>query len=194
MGRTPNPDLRSARSRRAILDAAIELGTRDGYAQVTVEAIAARAGVGKQTIYRWWPRKSAVLLEALSERSGPAAEVPDTGDLTADLSQQLRMVIGLLNGELGVVWRGLLADAQSDASLAQELRDNFFTPRLRRWRDRLEAAVATGELRADVPSATMVELLFGPVYYRYLIGTSALDADDAEALIEQIFNGLRPRV
>ena len=93
--RTPDSTRRSERSRRAIYDAALALVGEVGYAKATVEGIAARAGVGKQTIYRWWPSKGAVLLEAFLDLSDQAAraaddgqgmhEIPDTGDLEADL-------------------------------------------------------------------------------------------------------------
>ncbi|MER7773150.1 TetR/AcrR family transcriptional regulator [Kitasatospora sp. NPDC096140] len=66
------------------LDATLELAVRDGYAKVTVEGITQAAGVGKQTIYRWWPSKAAVILEALNDRTGPFSGVPDTGDITVE--------------------------------------------------------------------------------------------------------------
>ncbi|MER5642655.1 TetR/AcrR family transcriptional regulator [Kitasatospora sp. NPDC002227] len=193
MAQAPNPDLRSLRSHRAILDAAVELAIRDGYAKVTVEAIAQAAGVGKQTIYRWWHSKAAVLLEALNDRTGPAARVPDTGDLATDLATATRAVMLLFNTPLGTIWRGLIADAQSDTRLAENLRTSFFEPRTARWQERLDAAVTAGELRADVPTQTMVELLFGPVYYRLLLGTAPLDPDGTTARVDYLLNGLRAR-
>jgi len=189
----PNPDLRSRRSHRAILDAALELATRDGYARLTVEAMATAAGVSKQTIYRWWPSKAAVVLEALNDRTGPASRVPNTGELAADLTAATRAVMLLLNTPLGTIWRGLIADAQSDERLAQDLRESFFEPRMARWQERLEAAVEAGELRTDVPARTMVELLFGPIYYRLLLGAGPLDVDGTAAHVDHVLNGLRNR-
>ncbi|MFE0459828.1 TetR/AcrR family transcriptional regulator [Kitasatospora sp. NPDC058965] len=190
MNATPNPELRSQRSRRAILDAALELAVRDGYARVTVDAIAAAAGVGKQTIYRWWPGKASVLLEALNDRTGPARDVPNSGDLGRDLTSGTQAVVRLLDSGLGTVWRALVAEAQTDPGLAEELRASFFEPRMQRWQARLDAAVATGELRADAPTRTMVEHLFGPIYYRLLLGTAPLDPADT-AHVEYFLNGVR---
>ncbi|GAA4983953.1 TetR/AcrR family transcriptional regulator [Kitasatospora paranensis] len=193
MAPAPNPDLRNRRSHQAILDAALELAARDGYAKVTVEAIAAAAGVGKQTIYRWWPSKAAVILEALNDRTGPFSGVPDTGDVAADMAAAAQGVVEAFGTDLGTIWRGLVADAQSDARLAGDLLTDFLEPRNKCWQDRLDAAVAAGELRADVPTRTMVELLFGPVYYRLLLGTDPLDPENTTARVEYLLNGLRPR-
>ncbi|GAA2753207.1 TetR/AcrR family transcriptional regulator [Kitasatospora cinereorecta] len=193
MAPAPNPDLRSRRSHRAILDAALELAARDGYAKVTVEAIAAAAGVGKQTIYRWWPSKAAVVLEAVNDRTGSFSGVPDTGDVAADIAAAARAVIEAVGTELGTIWRGLVADAQGDPRLAESLRADFMEPRNKAWQDRLDKAVAAGELRADVPSRTMVELLFGPVYYRLLLGTDPLDPDNTTTRVDYLLNGLRAR-
>ncbi|MER7585520.1 TetR/AcrR family transcriptional regulator [Kitasatospora sp. NPDC097691] len=189
----PNPDLRNQRSHRAILDAALELAVRDGYAKVTIEGIAQTAGVGKPTIYRWWPSKAAVILEALNDRTGPFSGVPDTGDITADITTAAQGVIQALGTDLGTIWRGLVADAQSDPRLAEDLLTGFLEPRNKAWQDRLDQAVTAGELRTDVPTRTMVELLFGPVYYRLLLGTGPLDPDDTAARIDYLLNGLRQR-
>src|SRR5215207_6871886 len=91
----PNPARRNQRSRQAILSATADLLGEVGYTKLTVEAIAARAGVGKQTIYRWWPGKGAVILDALVETAGDAA-LPDTGDLRADLTLVLRAIVAEL--------------------------------------------------------------------------------------------------
>ncbi|GAA4833288.1 TetR/AcrR family transcriptional regulator [Kitasatospora terrestris] len=190
----PNPELRNQRSHRAILDAALELALRDGYAKVTVEGIAQAAGVGKQTIYRWWPSRAAVVLEALNDRSGPASQVPDTGNVEADITATAEAVIRLLGTDLGTVWRGLVADAQGDPRLAEDLRRTFFEPRMALWRERLQAAVEAGELRTDVPTRTIVELLFGPVYHRLLImGPDTLDPENTAARVDYLLNGIRKR-
>src|SRR5687768_7729574 len=103
--KAPDSARRSERSRRAIYEAALGLVGEIGYPKTTVEGIAARAGVGKQTIYRWWPSKAAVLLEAFldmadqaAEAAGPGGyEIPDTGDLEADLRTVLRATVDEMN-------------------------------------------------------------------------------------------------
>ena len=123
----PNAARRNAGSRSAILGAALELVAEVGYPKLTVEGIAARAGVGKQTIYRWWPSKGAVLFDALltlSETPGRAAGLlPDTGDLAADLKVVLRATVEELNDpRYDAPMRALSTEIVHDPELAAALR------------------------------------------------------------------------
>ncbi|MBV2364179.1 TetR/AcrR family transcriptional regulator [Streptomonospora nanhaiensis] len=186
------PARRSERSRRATLDAVFDLTVRRGYAAVTVEAIAAAAGVGKPTIYRWWPSKGALALEAISDRVGGVLDFPDTGDIAADLTSQITALVTLLNSGFGTVYRGVIAEAQGDPDLAAALRDTVVEPRSRVCQDRLAKAVAEGQLRGDVPVRVMVELLYAPVYYRFLLGTDPLSPRQVPGQVEAVLAGLRP--
>ena len=112
---TPQPGLPAA-----ILSAAFELCAERSYERTSVEAIAARAGVGKQTIYRWWPSKGAVVMEALNEVVGVASDFPDSGDVVADLRQQMTAVSKLLSSpDFGPVYTGVIGAAQSDPAVAE---------------------------------------------------------------------------
>lgn len=193
MAPAPNPDLRNPRAHQAILDAALSLTISNGYPRLTIDAIAAAAGVGRQTIYRWWPTKAAVVLEALNARIGPAIDFPDTGDIAADLATQSNAMIGLLEGELGAVYRALLAEAQSDPALAADIREGIIEPRIQRCRDRLDAAVAARQLRDDIPTRTIVELIYAPLYYRFLLGTDALAPEETAQRITATLTGLAHR-
>ena len=164
----PNAQRRSPEARRAILDAAISLISERGYANVTIEAIAASAGVGKTTIYRWWPSKGELSLEAINDRVGEAIDFPDTGDIEADLRHQLLEVARVLDGEIGVVFRGVVAEAQSTPSVGAALLDSIIEPRTRACEARLAKAVGDGQLRPDVATRMMVELIYAPLYYRVL--------------------------
>ena len=143
---TPNALRRSQRSHRAILEAALDLCAERGYGNVTVEAIAARAGVSKKTIYRWWPTKGAVVLEALHEWREDAMTFPDTGDIVADLQAQLEIVNEFMTGPRGAAYTGLIAESQHDERLAHALADRFIRPRnevtLRTTADRTRATSA----------------------------------------------------
>src|SRR3954464_5473965 len=122
----PDPTRRSERARRAILSAAFELCRERGYDRMSVEAIADRAGVGKQTIYRWWPSKGAVILDALNDYVGDVSDFPDSGDVRADLRQQMSGVSALLGSEeFGPVYRAVIASAQSDPELARALSEGI---------------------------------------------------------------------
>ena len=187
----PNPHLRNPRSHQAILDATFELIVAKGYARVSVDAIAATAGVGKQTIYRWWPSKGAVALDAVNEKMGTATDFPDTGDIAADLKTQMASLTDMLAGDVGTVYRGVIGEAQSDPQIAAAVRDIIVEPRIEKCAARLSGAVATGELRTDIPTRAMVELLYGPVYYRYLLSAPAAELRHTPELIDYILTGLR---
>ncbi|MEW2360293.1 TetR/AcrR family transcriptional regulator [Spirillospora sp. NPDC029432] len=189
---SPDPTRRSQRSRRATLDATYALTVQRGYAAVTIEAIAAAAGVGKPTIYRWWPSKGALALEVINDRSGGVLDFPDTGDITADLTGQATELVALLDSDFGALYRGVIAEAQGDAALAAALRDTVVEPRIRACQDRLTKAVAARQLRDDVPTRVMVELLYAPLYYRFLLGTDPLSARQIPLMIECALTGLRP--
>ncbi|WP_433474696.1 TetR/AcrR family transcriptional regulator [Spirillospora sp. CA-142024] len=188
--RVPDPARRSRRSHRAILDATFELVARKGYAKVTIEGIAAAAKVGKPTIYRWWPSKGALALDAVIDRIGHALDFPDTGDITADLVQQITEVVTLFSSDVGVLLRGVIAEGQSDPDVAAAVRDRFIEPRIRACRQRLDTAVTAGQLRAGVSTRSMVESLYGAVYYRLLLGTDALTAADVPAMVDNVIIGL----
>lgn len=186
------PDLsrRSATAHHAILEAAWDEAIEKGYAGLTVEGIAARAGVGKQTLYRWWPSKAAVLLEAVNTKGQSTADFPDTGDIVADLGGQLAGVAEFLAADGGAVHRALLAAAQSDAELAGEIRRQVIEPRTQACVQRLAKAQADGQLRSDVDPLDIVELAYGPLYYRLILGTRPLSAPAIRLQLQRLLEGL----
>ena len=186
----PDPQRRNASSHRAILEATWAEVLQKGYERLTIEGIAARAGVGKQTVYRWWPSKAAVLLEALNARTQQTSTFPDTGDIVADLGSQLAGVATFLAGEGGSVHRAVLAAAQSDPDLASELRRQTIEPRTRACAQRLVKAQAAGQIRADVNPVDIVELVYGPLYYRMILGTRPMSGTDARQQLQRILDGL----
>jgi AcrR family transcriptional regulator len=166
----PNARRRSEASRRATLDAALELCTEQGYAQVTVEGIAARAGVSKKTVYRWWPSKAAVVLEAAHEAALGATDFPDTGDLAADLRTQLSGVVDVLTGrQTRSAFIGVLTAAQHDPDLAQRLHEQWISPRIEQFRHRLRSAQARGDLPPDADFDLIMDLLYGPIFHRLVV-------------------------
>ena len=101
--------------------------------------------------------------------------------------------IGLLDGELGTVYRALLAEAQNDPSLGAEIRASIIEPRIQRCRDRLDVAVAARQLRDDIPTRTIVELVYAPLYYRFLLGTDPLAPEQTAQRIAATLTGLARR-
>ena len=183
---------RSESARQAILSAANDLLVRDGFAAVTMEAIAAEAGVGKATLYRWWPGKAAVVMDAFLAATGPCAPFPDTGCLVEDLRGQMRALAQAFSGRAGTVMRGVLAEAQSDPEAAEAFRTRYLAPRRAETRRVLERARSRGQICPHADLETAADALYGPLYYRLTAGHAPLDTAFVDALLSLIFQGLQP--
>ncbi|BAL87435.1 putative TetR-family transcriptional regulator [Actinoplanes missouriensis 431] len=192
---TADPARRNERSRRAILTAALDLLGETGYADLTIEAIAARAGVGKQTIYRWWRKKGAIILEALVDAMAAAEAValPDTGDLAADLRTVMRATVAeFADPKLSATTRAITIETLGDESLGVQVRDQLLRPQLDAVKDRLRAGRDAGQVRDGVDLDQAVELLFGPLYHRWLLRTGPLTDDYADGIVELAVAAIRP--
>lgn len=190
---TPDPTRRNERSRRAILAATVALIGELGYDRVSIEAIAKHAGVGKQTIYRWWPSKGAVALEALQDSLATVVDFPDSGDIVEDLRTQMKGVTELLGStEVGPVYQGLLAAAQSDPALSRAHLGQVIEPASVACRKRIAHAQARGEIRADADRQALIDMLYGAIYYRMLLHTRPLEPEQIDAALDIAFQGLRP--
>jgi AcrR family transcriptional regulator len=190
----PNPERRSERARQAILQAALDLCREEGFAKATVEGIAKRAGVGKQTIYRWWPSKAAVVHEALNDAIGDATDFPDTGDIYADLRRQMTGVARFLTDSgITSTYAGMIAATQSDEVVSRSFLHTMITPRVQSCVARLERAREQGQIRDDVDLEDIVELLYAPMYYRLLLHTRPITTKQVDAVLDLIFAGLTPQ-
>jgi AcrR family transcriptional regulator len=189
---SPDPSRRNEHSRRAILTATVALIGEIGYAKASIEAIAQRAGVGKQTIYRWWPSKGAVALEALNDSLATAVDVPDSGDILEDLRIQMKGVMELFEStELGRIYRELLAAAQSDPVLSGALLDQLIEPTNEARLARITLAQERGELRADVDPQVLVDMLYGAIYWRMMLFREPLAPEQVDAALDIAFRGVR---
>lgn len=164
-----------------------------GYREVTIEGIAARAGVGKQTIYRWWPSRAALVLEAYL--SGANAVIPPAGVGTT--REEVRALLGWLIAVLaepigGHVVAGLVADLQHDSDLAEGFHRDVVPARREAMLAALERGRTRGDIRADADLEVAVDALHGAVFYRLLLSGEPLDADFTEKLTHQILGGLAP--
>ncbi|WP_158891358.1 TetR/AcrR family transcriptional regulator [Amycolatopsis anabasis] len=172
---------RNEAAREAILDAAVDLLGRSGPA-VTIGMIAEAAGVGKQTIYRWWPSKGAVLLEAMSRRAADTAPGTDTGTLAGDLTAFLTdTFLGAAEESARAALRAVMAEALRDEPAAEVLAE--FTARRRgALREILERGQARGELPRDADLELMIDQAYGLLWYRVLIGHAPLTREVARSL------------
>ncbi|MEU6064880.1 MULTISPECIES: TetR/AcrR family transcriptional regulator [Streptomyces] len=176
---------RSEQARLAVLEAADDLLVENGFAGVTMEGIAARAGVAKQTIYRWWSTKTDVLMDAFLQDADEDLTPPDSGDLAADLRAYLRRLARFLGeSDPGAVFRALLAQAQHDPAFAREFRSRCLDPQRHRDRLLLDRAVAAGRLPAGLDLNTETDQLVGPLYYRVLMSAGPIGEEFTDALVD----------
>jgi AcrR family transcriptional regulator len=198
----PDATRRSEKSRRAIYDAALTLVGEVGYPKTTIEGIAARAGVGKQTIYRWWSSKADVLLEAfldLGERAagepGPARyAVPDTGDVAADLKAVLRSTVDeLLDARFEVPSRALAAEGVVNEQLGRVFVAKLLEPSLRLYAERVRAAQAAGQIRPEIDPRIALELFVSPLAQRWLQRTGPISYEYTDTLVDYALYGLAAR-
>ncbi|MDT0345314.1 TetR/AcrR family transcriptional regulator [Streptomyces litchfieldiae] len=173
------------------MTAAADILEEHGYQGVTIEGIARRSGAAKTTIYRWWDSKAELVMDAYTHTVAQRMPEPDTGSVRDDLVAYTAELYDVVNHPLRVrALRGLMAEAQLDPGFERPFRAWVATRRqvvaaiLGRGRDR-------GELRPDLDLEHAVDLLFGPYWYRLLVGHLPLDPREAERHIDQILNGLR---
>ena len=184
---------RSERARRAILQAANELLESEGFAAVTVEAIAERAGVSKATIYRWWPNRAAVVMDGFLSIVSTEVPFPHTGRAREDIRIHMRRLAEAFSGKIGRTVAALIAEGQSDPELAEALRSRWLLVRRTEAKEILRLGIERGELREDIDLEVAVDVLYGPIYYRMLVGHAPLNDDLADALADHIFTGLAAR-
>ncbi|MER6593577.1 TetR/AcrR family transcriptional regulator [Micromonospora purpureochromogenes] len=172
-----------------ILQAALDLCAERSYTTVTMEAIAARAKVGKPTLYRWWPTKGALFLDALTERLGePYFLIPDTGDLAADLRAWIRSATKIFTDD---TFRGLLAgvvgSAQHDPELAAIIHQKIHIPLSGRNRERIRAAQESGQV-AGLDPYLIEDLLIAPLWYRLLITGQPITPHYADTVVDAVLS------
>lgn len=181
---------RSEESRVAVLRATSELMLEVGVRAMTTEGIAKRSGASKATIYKWWPNKYSVAVEAfLSDMLAESAD-PDTGSAHDDFGIVLRGVMHFYSTTSGRVFAQLVGEAQSDPLVHAELRDGLIHSRRRVGRAIWDRGVARGELRADVDPEVAIDIVFGPAMYRLVTGNGPLDAAAADAIVDAALSGL----
>ena len=184
---------RSEDSHGAILDAVLALLEGEGYRALTIESVARQAGVGKQTIYRWWKSKAELVLEAYANHAASKLPMPDKGSLRADLEWFFCSAFKRLTDISGPTMRGLMADAVYDPEFLEILREVLIAKRRAALSQVLERGRARGELKPDADLDVMIDLLFGALWYRLLLQHAKLDSRFAKQLIGSVLDGFMPR-
>jgi AcrR family transcriptional regulator len=179
------PKWRSRRAESAILEATIALLGEVGFGGLTIDGIAARAGVGKATIYRHWSSKAEVAIEAFRAFIPPIDD-PDTGSFAADLRSILHQLVdGLTNSPLAGILPSLVEAAERDAEVERLFKD-FGTTRRNVFRGVFSRAAARGELRDDLDHDLAIDLLVGPIFTRRLITRGPLNRKHANVVLDML--------
>jgi AcrR family transcriptional regulator len=177
-------------ARVAILRAANAILEEDGIAGFTIEAVAARAGVGKATIYRWWPSRGALAVAGFLAETEPKIAYPNTGSSLADLIAQLKRVGAVYGGAAGRVLGAIIAEGQRDPHTLAAFIDGYARPRREEAKAILRAGIERGELRRDIDVDIALDALYGPIYYRMLVPLGPLDSAWVETLARSVLAGL----
>jgi AcrR family transcriptional regulator len=183
---------RSEQARLAILRSTLKLLAKKGFPELTIEAVAAHAGVGKATVYRWWPDKAALIADAFANNTTGKLHFPDTGFLHSDMSQQMQQLIKVFRSPRGRIVSAMLGAGQSDRSLIAAFRDRFMMPRRQEAYATLHRAIKRGQLRKNIDMDLLLDSLYGPIYMRFLIQHDSLTPGFVEGLCSLALGGATP--
>lgn len=185
---------RSDASRSAILKAAYQILREGGFAGFTVEGVAARAGAGKATIYRWWQSKGTLAIEAFLVALAPRLDAaPHSDSALADLRAHVHNAATIYRGRAGQLLRELIALGQEDSETSRVLRTDFVAPRYGEAIRLLTRAQETGELAAGVDIEVLADALWGPIFHRLLVSRMPIDRVFVDKLLDLVLGGVARR-
>jgi AcrR family transcriptional regulator len=184
---------RSEDARKAILRSTLKLLQETGFPDLSIEAIAADADVGKATVYRWWPNKASLVAEAFSRSADDELRFPNTGSVRDDVSIQMKHLVRVLRGRRGRIVAALIGGGQFDPELIQAFRDRFMMPRRQEAYQTLRRAIARRELPEDLNLDLTLDTLYGSLYMRFLIRQTGLTDDYVDEVVALVFDGAARR-
>jgi AcrR family transcriptional regulator len=173
---------RSESSRIAILDATLSLLDTHSLQQITIESIAKEAGVGKATIYRWWPSKVSVVIDAFVQNHIVQTPMPKGSSCREAITVHIHRMVQQYGGRGGRLVAQILAEGQSDPDVLREFRERFFYGRRAMVREVLEEGRRNGEFRTDMDPEFLMDMVYSPVYFRLIMGHLPLNQKFADEL------------
>ncbi len=181
---------RSEHARQAILRSTVKLLQYTGFPELSIEAIAADAGVGKATVYRWWPNKGALVVDAFASSTETKLHFPDTGSVYRDMSLQMNQFLGILHTRRGRIVAELLGAGQSDPDLLQAFRERFLRPRRQEAYKTLQRGIERGELPGNLDLDLVLDILYGAIYMRFLIRHDELSENYVKEVCRLVLGNL----
>ena len=185
------PRSESASAHATILDAVRALLQERSVRDLTMEAVAKRAGVGKPTLYKWWPSKAALVLAMFHERLAREPAAMRAATVEAEIRDRAKTLIREFHGLFGKVMAELIAEGQSDPKVLQDLYQQHIAERRGNMAAEIERAKASGEFREDTNPELLVDAIFGTIYYRMLLRITPLDEAFGDKLVDQVLSGAR---
>ncbi len=184
---------RSEAVRQAVLQAAYAMLQESDFNSVTIEGIAARAGTTKTTIYRWWPSKAAIIIDAFLETARSKTVFPNTGSVIEDFKQQIVLQVEAFAGEIGHSVAAILAAGQMDEETIVAFRTRYLAIRRAEAKTLIERGIELDIFSASVDPELAIDLLYGSIYLRLLVGHAPLNPEFAEHLVEHWLKGMLSR-
>jgi len=181
---------RSEEAHQRILEAAYELMNQTGFNDLTIEAIAAHAAVGKPTIYRRWSSKAHLVMDAFLAATNSELTFPDSGSVKEDIRLQMQQLVKVLLSPRGQMIATLIGGGQTDAELIEAFQDNWLTPRRKAASEVFKKGVECRELRSDVDVEVAIDALYSPLFYRLLLRHAPLTQSFVDELVDVVMKGL----
>lgn len=188
-GRRPPGRPRSENARQAILRSTLKLLRKTGFEQLSIEAISADAGVGKATVYRWWPSKGALVVDAFALSTEDELHFPDSGSVYRDMALQMNRFLGVLHSPRGCIVRAILGAGQSDRELLEEFRKRLLRPRRQEAYETLRRGIDRGELPEKLDLDLVLDTLYGAMYMRFLIRHDELSENYVNDVCHMVLDG-----
>lgn len=188
-GKRPPGRPRSENARQAILRSTVRLLRKSSFHQLSIEAIAADAGVGKATVYRWWPSKGALVVDAFALSTEDELHFPDSGSVYRDMAFQMNRFLGVLHSPRGCIVRAILGAGQSDYDLLEEFRKRLLRPRRQEAYETLRRGIQRGELPENIDLDLVLDTLYGAIYMRFLIRHDKLSEEYVSEVCRMVLDG-----
>ncbi len=182
---------RSEKRKQAILSSTLELLQGCGFADLSIEAVAAKAEVGKATVYRWWPNKAALIADAFRSSAEEELRFPDTGSVLTDMALQMKQLVQILRGKRGRIVAALIGGGQCDTTLVDAFRERFLRPRRQEAYETLRRGIQRKELPEDSDMDLILDALYGPIYMRFLIRHSTPTEVFIDELCRMVIGGAK---
>lgn len=185
---------RSPAAYGAILETTYKLLEEIGFEKLTIEGVAARAGVGKATIYRWWPSKGELVVEAFLTTVAPATAFTLSDSASKDIRAQSRRLARAYSGNTGKIVREMIGSGQFDPKTMRLFDEGYLKPRRAAAKQALQRGIEQGEFRRDIDLDVTVDALYAPIIYRLLVGHGGSDEQFVDSLVDLILGCIAAKV